>query len=316
MSRSFSATSTTQDVIDGISLSGKTVVITGGSAGLGLETGRCLAAAGARVVMVARDMSKLEAVLAPLREADPDARFESEQMDLANLSSVREAGKRMAERYPQIDVLIDNAGVMACPLARTDDGFELQFGTNHLGHFLFTNLLVPSLLAAPAARIVVLSSAGHKFGTVDLDDPNYESRDYDKWQAYGQAKTANAQFARGLNDRLGAQGVAAFAVHPGMIVTELGRHLEPEDLKAFADRAGDDPGAFKTVEAGSATSVWAATAPELDALGGSYLEDCQVGKLAAAGAMEGYEAYALDKAQADQLWSLSEQLVGEVFAWT
>jgi NAD(P)-dependent dehydrogenase (short-subunit alcohol dehydrogenase family) len=319
MSRPFDENSTTDDVIAGIDLAGKVVVVTGGSAGLGLEAGRCLAVAGARVVMVARDIEKLDAALAPLREQYPQAQFETEQTDLADLSSVRAGAQRLRERFPLIHLLIDNAGVMACPLARTADGFEMQFGTNHLGHFLFTCLLVPCLLEAAPARVVVLSSAGHKFGDIDFEDPNYERREYDKWGAYGQAKSANALFALALNQRLQHRGVTANAVHPGMIVTELGRHLQPEDIEALQARAsaGGEMARphYKSIEEGSATSVWAATSPELEGRGGLYLEDCQVGEPGAAGEAGGYAPHIRDADNAERLWALSEQLVGDHFDW-
>ena len=250
MGSEFGNTTTTDEVISGIRLEGKTVVVTGGSAGLGVESGRALAGAGADVVMVGRDAAKLDTAIDGIRAEFPDARVSAETMDLADLASVRAAAERLCERRPLIHVLLNNAGVMACPLARTRDGFELQFGTNHLGHFLFTCLLLPSLLAAAPARIVNLSSAGHKLGGIDFDDPNFEHREYDKWLAYGQSKTANALFSVALNDRLSAQGVTANAVHPGMIVTELGRHLEPADIEALQDRAGDMQTAFKSIPAG------------------------------------------------------------------
>ena len=191
----FNHESTTDDVISGIRLDGKVAVITGASAGLGIETSRVLAGAGARLVMVARDEAKLAAAVEAITGSQPDAQIDTLLMDLADLDSVRSAAEQLRQREPKIDLLINNAGVMACPQAQTKDGLELQFGTNHIGHFLFTCLLVPSLLAAAPARIVNLSSAGHRFSDVDFDDPNFERRDYDKWVAYGQSKTANALFS-------------------------------------------------------------------------------------------------------------------------
>ena len=205
----FDANSTTDDVIAGISLAGKVAVVTGASAGLGIETARVLASAGATVLLVARDGEKLAPVLQALQQQVPGATLESALMDLADLDSIRAAAADILARFPHIHLLVNNAGVMACPLARTAQGFELQFGTNHLGHFLFTGLLAPALVAAAAesgqdSRVISLSSAGHRFGEVNFDDPNYEQRDYDKWVAYGQSKTANALFAVGLDDQ--AQG--------------------------------------------------------------------------------------------------------------
>jgi NAD(P)-dependent dehydrogenase (short-subunit alcohol dehydrogenase family) len=309
-----SATTTTSDVIAGIDLSGKTAVITGGSAGLGIETARTLAGAGARVVLVARDEAKIVAVVEELRSELSAAEIDYELMDLSDLTSVRAAANRLAERLPKIDLLINNAGVMACPLAHTKDGFELQFGTNHLGHFVFTCMLASSLLAAAPARVVNLSSAGHRFSDVILDDPNFENQEYDKWTAYGQSKTANAQFSVALNNRLADRGVTANAVHPGMIVTELGRHLQREDIEALTDRASDMETGFKSIPQGAATSVWAATSAELEGRGGLYLEDCHVGEAKTEeGASTGYFPYALDADAAEKLWALSEKMVGESF---
>ena len=312
----FDANSTTGDVIEGISLAGKVAVVTGASAGLGIETARVLAAAGARVLLVARDGKKLEPVLQSLQAELPDAQLDSALMDLADLDSIRTAAADIVERFGCIDLLINNAGVMACPLARTAQGFELQFGTNHLGHFLFTSLLAPALVAGAAqsgqdSRVIALSSAGHRFGEMNFEDPNYERRDYDKWVAYGQSKTANALFAVGLDARFRERGVRAFAVHPGVIMTELSRYMVPEDFELL--RAAAPPGeemTFKSVEQGAATSVWGATSPQLAGLGGLYLEDCHIAEPATVGKSGGIADYARDPALADRLWVLSEALVG------
>lgn len=315
----FNADSTTHDVISGISLAGKVAVVTGASAGLGIETARALAAAGARVMLVARNREKLQPVLQSLRTGVAGAQLDSALMDLADLDSVRATAVDIASRYPRINLLINNAGVMACPLARTTQGFELQFGTNHLGHFLFTALLVPSLVEGAAeagvdSRVIALSSRGHQFSDVDFDDPNYRHREYNKWFAYGQSKTANALFALALDARCKARGVRAFAVHPGAIMTELGRHMQPQDLETLkAAMPPGEPMTFKTVEQGAATSVWAATSPQLRDLGGLYLEDCQIAAAAAPGKAGGVAAYATDPAAADRLWTLSEALVGQSF---
>jgi len=315
----FNADSTTSEVLAGISLADKVAVVTGASAGLGVETARVLAQAGARVLLVARDPGKLEPVLQALQEQVPDAQLDSAQMDLSDLDSVRAAAQDIGVRFGQINLLINNAGVMACPLARTAQGFELQFGTNHLGHFLFTGLLMPSLEAGAAAsgedsRVISLSSSGHRFGGVDFDDPNYEHRDYDKWLAYGQSKTANALFAVGLDARGSARGVRAFAVHPGVIMTELGRHMAPEDFELL--QAAQPPGEemkFKSVEQGAATSVWGATSVQLAGKGGLYLEDCHIAQPAVAGKSGGVELHATDPVLADRLWTLSENLVNQSF---
>ena len=319
MGAEFGHATTTDEVISGIRLDGKTAIVTGGSAGLGIESGRALASAGAEVIMVGRDAEKLAAAVAGIKADCPGAVVGAELMDLADLASVRAAAGRLRETCPRIHILLNNAGVMACPLAHTADGYELQFGTNHIGHFLFTCLLLPSLLDAAPARIVNLSSAGHKLGNVDFDDPNYEQRDYDKWQAYGQSKTANVLFSVGLNERLAGRGVTANAVHPGMIMTELGRHLVPADIEMLqarsSDMGSDMESAFKSIPAGAATSIWACTSPHLEGQGGLYLEDCHI----AAAVSEdnpagGVSDYARDTAAAQRLWQLSERLVGETFA--
>jgi NAD(P)-dependent dehydrogenase (short-subunit alcohol dehydrogenase family) len=308
----FSGQSTASEVIAGIDLSGKTALVTGASAGLGIETVKALAGAGARVVMLARDPEKLatarEGILAEL----PAAQLETGLLDLADLASVRSAAAELSARFPQIHLLVNNAGVMACAQGATANGFEMQFGTNHLGHFLFTCLLAPALLAAAPARVVMLSSAGHKFSSVDLADPNYTLRPYDKWQAYGQSKTANALFAVALNQRLADRGVTANAVHPGMIVTELGRHLDDSDIEMLMARAEGRKSGFKSIPQGAATSVWAATSPQLEGRGGLYLEDCQIGEPEQAGNPDGgYSDYLLDAELAQQLWLLSEELLDE-----
>ena len=310
----FDAQSTTEQVMRGISLRGKYAVVTGASSGLGVETCRALAAAGAEVLMLARDADKLKCAEQSLREADPAARLRSLTMDLADLDSVRARAAEIRTDYPQIHLLINNAGVMACPLARTAQGFEMQFGTNHLGHFLLTCLLAPALLAAAPGRVVTLSSAGHKFAPVNFEDPAYRERGYDKWQAYGESKTANVLFTVGLEARLGSAGVHAFAVHPGAIMTQLGRHMEEADYQVLMSRASaTKPLAFKSVEQGAATSVWAATSPALEGRGGLYLENCHIAEPATSGGDSGVESYAIDPTAAERLWALSESLVGQSF---
>jgi NAD(P)-dependent dehydrogenase (short-subunit alcohol dehydrogenase family) len=305
----FNATSTADEVISGISLAGKFAVVTGASSGLGVETARVLSAAGAEVLLIARDQPKLQAVADDLRRQQPGAKLHTQCMDLADLDSVRAAAGEILRRHPRIHLLINNAGVMACPLARTAQGFEMQFGTNHMGHFLFTCLLAPALLAAAPGRVVNLSSGGHKFANFNFDDPAYFDRDYDKWQAYGESKTANILFTVALDKRLRERGVRAFAVHPGVIMTNLARHLQQADFELL--NAKTPPGEkleFKTVQQGAATTVWAATTAELEGRGGIYLENCQIARPAVAGGDGGIEAYAVDAAAAERLWSLSEEL--------
>ena len=310
----FDATSTTGDVLAGTSLGGKLAVVTGASSGLGVETARALARAGAEVVLLARDVAKLEAVQANLQAEVPAARFHACHIDLADLDSIRTTANRLLAVHPVINLLINNAGVMACPLMRTTQGHEMQFGTNHLGHFLFTCLLAPALVAGAPARVVNLSSGGHKFANVNFDDPDYRMRDYDKWQAYGESKTANVLFSVGLDTRLADRGVRAYAVHPGVIMTELSRHMEESDFTTLMARSpSSEELVFKSVEQGAATSVWAAVAPDLAHKGGIYLENCQIAEPAVHGASTGVESYAMDAAAAEHLWRLSEQMTGHSF---
>ena len=312
----FDLESTADEVLEGISLLGKTAAVTGASAGLGIETSRALASAGAEVFMLGRDADKLEAAAAGVREQVPGATIETGIVDLADLDSVRAAAADVLARAPQINLLINNAGVMACPLMRTAQGFEMQVGTNHLGHFLLTCLLAPALQAGAPARVVNLSSAGHRAGGVDFEDPNYDHRDYEKWQAFGQSKTANILFAVALEARLARRGVHAYAVHPGMIFTDLGRHLDPADIDMLLNHqpSGQRPRP-KSIPQGAATSVWAATAAELEGHGGVYLENCAIAEPAQPDSEGGVEPYALDSSGADRLWSLSEQLVGQEFSF-
>jgi NAD(P)-dependent dehydrogenase (short-subunit alcohol dehydrogenase family) len=309
--RSFGFESTTDEVLEGIDLTGRRVLVTGASAGLGVETTRSLAAHGASVTMAVRDLTKGAAAMDQVLEQVPEADLDLRQLDLADLSSVRTFAHGFLEDHPVLHVLIGNAGIMACPEGRTVDGFELQFGTNHLGHFLLVDLLTPALVAAGGARVVLLSSAGHRFGDVDLDDPGFERQPYDAWVAYGRAKTANVLCAVGIDQRLKDQGVRAFAVHPGGIQTELGRHLTDETLGQLIDRAkaGNSPISWKTVEQGAATTVWAATAPELDGEGARYLEDCGIADVVDdPNVSGGVRAYAIDPERADALWELSRRL--------
>lgn len=310
----FDASSTTDQVIDGISLEGKLAVVTGASSGLGVETCRALAAAGATVLMVARNQEKLEAVAQDLQREQPGAQLHTQVMDLADLNSVRNAATEILLYHSQIQLLINNAGVMACPLERTAQGFEMQFGTNHLGHFLFTGLLAEALLDGAPGRVVTLSSGGHKFARFHFEDPSYNHREYDKWQAYGESKTANILFTVALDMRTRERGVRAFAVHPGVIMTNLSRHLEETDYTALMERKpAGEPLQFKSLEQGAATTVWAATSPHLAGRGGIYLENCQIAPAAVQGKDIGVESYAVNAAAAEKLWSLSEELVGQSF---
>jgi NAD(P)-dependent dehydrogenase (short-subunit alcohol dehydrogenase family) len=318
MAKTFGAESTTDEVLEGVNLSGKRVLVTGVSAGLGVETVRALAAHGAEVVGTARDLDKARAALKDAyAQRASGASIDLVECDLASLSSVRNAaGKILAQAKP-FDVIIANAGVMACPKGKTADGFETQFGTNHLGHFVLVNRLVP--LLKPGARIVVLSSAGHQMSDVNLDDPNFERTEYRPFTGYGRSKTANILYAVALDRRLKARGVRAAALHPGGIQTELGRHMTPELMQEMMPRwtqMKGGPMRFKNVPQGAATTVWCSFVAPADAIGGRYCEDCHVAEVNDdATSRVGVRPYALDPQSAEALWRKSEEMVGEKFAF-
>jgi NAD(P)-dependent dehydrogenase (short-subunit alcohol dehydrogenase family) len=325
MSKKFDATSSTDDVLSGISLKGKRILVTGVSAGLGVETARALAAHGATVVGAARDLKKAEAATAPVRRdaAKGGGHIELVELDLANLKSVRACADALLAKKQPFDVIIANAGVMATPLGHTADGFEMQFGTNHLGHFVLVNRIA-SLLSANG-RLVNLASSGHRFSDVNLDDPNFERTPYEPFLGYGRSKTANILFAVAFDGRHRGRGVRAAAVHPGGIRTELDRHLGPGTLEQMLGQINKDLAAqgkpaydFKPVPQGAATSVWAAVVAPADAVGARYCEDCHVSEVVAddvpLGMLNpGVRAYALDAAHAEALWKKSEEMVGEKF---
>ena len=307
----FGFESTTEDVLAGIDLSGKTLLVTGISAGLGVETARAAAAHGAKVIGTARDVAKGEKALAPFA----DLGIEVLECDLASLASVRACADGLLARGEAIDVIIANAGVMNCPFALTVDGFETQFGTNHLGHFLLINRLAP--LIREGGRIVMVSSRGHHATDVDLDDPNWTRGNYEPFIAYGRSKTANILFAIELDLRLKSRGIRATALQPGGIRTELLRHTSLEMLQQIAAAAAQQsadgkPPPVKTVEQGAATSIWAGFIGSADEVGGRYCEDCHVADVQPSG--EGVRSYAVDPATAAKLWTLSETMVEERFA--
>jgi NAD(P)-dependent dehydrogenase (short-subunit alcohol dehydrogenase family) len=308
---SFGPTSTTDDVLGDLDLADVNVVITGTSSGLGVETARSVAARGATVVGVARDVPKARRAL---DEAGATG-VELYEADLASLASVRAFTTAfLADGHDRIDVLIGNAGIMACPQGTTADGFELQFGTNHLGHFVLVNRLLPLLLTGSPARVVMVSSAGHGFGDVSLDDPGFERSTYDPWTAYGRSKTANVLFAVELDRRLRERNVRATALHPGGIITDLGRHLTEETINALIAARGDTDVKWKTVPQGAATTVWAGFVAASDAVGGRYCEDCAVAPVVEdPNESPGVMGYALDPDTAAALWALSEEMVGETF---
>jgi NAD(P)-dependent dehydrogenase (short-subunit alcohol dehydrogenase family) len=320
----FGRDTTTDEVLAGLDLAGRRFVVTGAASGLGRESARTLAAHGASVTLLARSQERAGQAVAEVGSLVPGADLEPGVADLGDLGSIRGFADSYLAGHDAVDVLINNAGVMACPFGRTADGFETQFGTNHLGHFLLTALLYPALQAGEHPRVVTLTSAGHSRADVDLEDPNFERSEYSPWVAYGQAKTANALFARELARRATPTGLLSFSVHPGGIITELGRHLNDDlinDMADFARRrsaAASETGEarnmhFKSVEAGAATQVWAATTSALADHNGAYLADCGLGVLGADPGVNGYLDYLLDDEHAVALWELSERLVGQRF---
>ena len=310
----FGFESTTDEVLEGVDLSGQLALVTGASGGLGEETARALASHGARVVITARDIPKGQAVAAKIRKSTGNPDIEVISLELDSLESVRACAKQFLATHEELNLLINNAGVMACPFGKTQDGFEMQFGTNHLGHFVFTNSILPALLKGAPGRIVNLSSGGHRFSNVLFDDLNFETTEYHKFLSYGQSKTANVQFSVGLDTRLKDRGIRVFAVHPGAIMTELSRHMEKADIDELMSNRESAKMVFKPIPAGAATSCYAATSSDLDGLGGVYLEDCHVAEVNDTEAHNGVRSYALDSDNAERLWTLSEQLVGEQFS--
>jgi NAD(P)-dependent dehydrogenase (short-subunit alcohol dehydrogenase family) len=324
MTKVWGATSTTDDVLSGIDLHGKRILVTGVSSGIGVEAARALAAHGAQVVGAARDLVKAEATTAQVRKdaAANGGSFELVALDLASLKSVRVCADELLARGEAFDAVIANAGVMATPFGHTVDGFETQFGINHLGHFVLVNRIAS--LIRSGGRLVNLSSAGHRRANVNLADPNFERTLYDPMVAYGQSKTANILFAVAFDARHRGRGVRAAAVHPGAIHTELGRHMDAGQLQILVDRINQQLAAegksfeWKTIPQGAATSVWAAVVAPADEIGGRYCANCQVGEIVRdettiTALSEGVLAYALDPHNAEALWKKSEELVGESF---
>lgn len=311
----FGWASTTDEVLAGKDLSGRTVFITGANSGLGEETARAMAARGAHIVMAGRDQAKLDESVAAIRASVPKAQLDTITLDLTSLESIRAATSRARQRFTKIDLLINNAGVMATPFTHTHDGFEMQFGTNHLGHFALTAELMPLIERGHLKRIVNLSSRGHHFAPFNFDDPHFEHRPYDPWESYGHSKTANVLFTVGLEQRFAVMGIHAYAVHPGGIQTNLGRHMTPEMIETLMARVTSKDTGFqwKTIPQGAATSCWAATAEELEGKGGVYCEDCHVAEVDDESATGGVRSYAVNPSYADQLWKLSEELTGAQF---
>jgi len=314
----FNAKSQSSEVIKGIDLSGKTAIVTGGSSGLGVETARALAQAGAHVVLPVRNRAKAEKTLQDIK-ASTGKTVELADMDLMSFASVRAFADQFVASGRPLHLLINNAGVMAIPERRMEGRIEAQFGTNHLSHMLLTCKLVPALLKGAPARVVVLSSLGHQASIIHFDDPLYEKRPYDKWMAYSQSKRANVLFALELNRRLESKGVNVYSVHPGMIFTDLAREVPLEDMQAFGwrDENGDivPNDEFKTPQGGASTAVWCASSPLLAGGGGVYCEDCNIAKEVDTNEMRKYgvSSAAIDPEAARQLWTLSEKLLNERF---
>jgi NAD(P)-dependent dehydrogenase (short-subunit alcohol dehydrogenase family) len=298
-------------VIAGLDLTGRTCVITGAASGLGRESARVLAAAGAHVVLLARSREALGATEAWIRDDVAWARLTGVHIDLSSLASIRAAAATIGGRSPKVDILMNNAGVMFTPFSQTRDGFEMQFGTNYLGHFALTQLLTPQLRAGGGARVVNLASEAYRFGDVDLTDINWERRPYDKFRAYGASKTATMLHAVELDRRLREDGVRAYAVHPGMVATALARHMTAPDIEAvMAVTAQTSAGALLdgevlTPDQGAATQVWAAVSAALDDVGGVYLADCQI--------RSDVLPYAVDPDRARALWALSLEACAAAF---
>jgi NAD(P)-dependent dehydrogenase (short-subunit alcohol dehydrogenase family) len=325
MANKSGATSTTEDVLAGVDLGGKRILVTGVSAGLGVEPARSLAAHGAQVVGTARDLAKAEAATEQVRKdaAAHGGSFELVALDLASLQSVRACAEKLLAAGKAFDVVIANAGVMATPFGHTADGFETQFGTNHLGHFVLVNRIAPLIRAG--GRLINLASSGHRFSNIDLQDPNFERTPYEPFVAYGRSKTANILLAVAFDRRHRERGVRATAVHPGGIQTALGRHMDAGHVQAMIDQMNkqleaEGKGAFqwKTIPQGAATSVWAGVVAAADEIGGNYCENCHVGTVVPddvtiSAVSEGVRGYALDPNAAEALWKKSEELIGESF---
>jgi len=309
---SFGAASTAEEVLGNTDLSGKTVIVTGGHSGIGLETVRVLARAGARVIVPARSLQRARDNLDRLGLGGVDAR----EMDLAAPDSVEAFAAAFLAGGAPLHLLIHSAGIMATPFTRDVRGFEAQFSTNHLGHFQLASRLWPALQRAQGARIVSVSSRGHRIAPVDFDDIHFERRAYDKWVAYGQSKSANALFAVAADRRGAADGIRAYSLHPGTILSPLARHLSAEEIASFGvhDRHGaliNDPERdLKNVRQGAATGVWCATSPALNGLGGVYCEDCDVAPMAGGDGRRGVHAWAVDPALAERLWQVSAAMAG------
>ncbi len=309
----FNRKSTGKEVLADIDLSGKVAIVTGGYSGIGLETTRALAQKGAKVIVAGRSMERAKENLAEL-----EGSIEMASMDLSDLTSVQSFANTMLTKFDHVDLLINNAGIMACPETRVGSNWESQFGVNHIGHFALTKSIMPLLENTPSARVVCLSSTAHKLSDIVWDDFNFQSNEYDKWKAYGQSKTANALFANALSRRLQKSGGLAFAAHPGGIFTPLQRHLPKEEMIALGwlDKNGGPSElakqGFKTPEQGCSTTLWAATSPLLENKPGVYCEDCNIATPTITdnpmARYMGVDAHACDDESAERLWSITEAI--------
>lgn len=318
MIKKFGAKSTADEVLSGVDLKGKRFLITGASSGIGLETARSLVARGASVVGAVRDLAKAESATASVRNTASQRGGDLEliELDLASLQNVRACADKLLARGQPFDSIIANAGVMATPFGRTIDGFEIQFGTNYLGHFALINRIEP--LLSDNGRLIVLTSQAHRVADVDLDDPNFEQQAYDPFVAYGRSKTATSLFAAEFDRRHRDRGIRAASVMPGNSLTDLPRHFSQEDLQGLFEtvgtaraEAGLPPPELKEISQAAATSVWAAVVADKDEIGGRYLEDCAVSPVndTPNPFADGVRSYALDADKARQLWMKSEELI-------
>jgi len=317
----FHAKSTALEVIEGHDLTGYEIIVTGGASGIGVETVRAFAKANARVILAARDLAKAKSVADEIIKSTGNNKVEVEQLDLASLKSVRAFVERYLAKKKHLNILVNNAGIMACPLAYTEDGFESQFGTNHVGHFVLTKGLIPALKegaqkSGKNSRVISVSSLAHAISDVNLEDPNFKIREYEPWLSYGNSKSANVLFAVELNKRYSKDGINSNAVMPGGIMTGLQKFVPQEDQikRGWIDKDGNVNPLFKTVEQGASTTIWAAVAEELENRGGLYLEDCQLSVLRESREecmkhFGGHIAYCVNSETAEKLWNLTENLL-------
>jgi NAD(P)-dependent dehydrogenase (short-subunit alcohol dehydrogenase family) len=302
ISTPFDRESTAAEVLHGVDLAGRRALVTGGASGIGVETVRALAGAGAEVTLAVRDLAAGERTAADIVATTGNKHIHVAPLDLADLASVR----ALAGAWDgPLHILVDNAGVMARPLGRTPQGFELQFATNHLGHFALATGLLPALRAAQGARVVSVASSAHLFSPVVFQDIHFERREYEPWSAYGQSKTANILFAVEATRRWSGDGIFVNSLHPGSIRTNLQRYVDQAELQRLREQTGNGAPQYKTVEQGAATSVLAAASPLLDGVGGKYFEDCNEAGPHEPGTRTGVESYALDPEAAAKLWDVT-----------